>query len=56
MLETLGAKDSKGESAVTANELLRAVSQKVPELSQKYNGTRQMVVQYNSGQDFPLTK
>ena len=56
VLETLGAKDGKGESAVTANELLRAVSQKVPELSQKYNGTRQMVVQYSSGQDFPLTK
>ena len=56
VLETLGVKGAKGESAVTANELLRAVSQKVPELSQKYNGTRQSVVQYSSGQDFPLTK
>jgi len=56
VLETLGVKDGKGETAVTANELLRAVSQRVPELSQKYNGVRQMVVQYSSGQDFPLNK
>ena len=57
VLESLGLKEGAGSSSpVTANGLLYSVSQKVPELSQKYHGTRQMVVQYSSGQDFPLTK
>lgn len=56
VLEAMGAKEQGKASTVTANELLRAVSEKVPELSEKYHGTRQSVVQYSSGQDFPLTK
>lgn len=56
VLEAMGAKEQGKTATVTANELLRAVSEKVPELSEKYHGTRQSVVQYSSGQDFPLTK
>jgi uncharacterized caspase-like protein len=56
VLEAMGAKEEGKSTTITANELLRAVSEKVPELSQKYHGTRQMVVQYSSGQDFPLTR
>lgn len=58
LLNSLGllAQSSGPNSGVTANDLLRAVSQQVPELSEKYQGVRQQVVQYSSGQDFPLLK
>jgi WD40 repeat protein len=57
VLESMGLKDGKDSSSpITANGLLYTVSQSVPELSQKYHGTRQMVVQYSTGQDFPLTR
>ena len=56
VLEAMGAKEQGQATTVTANELLRAVSEKVPELSEKYHGTRQSVVQDSSGQDFPVTK
>lgn len=56
LLDSLGLKESNAKQAVTANELLRAVSTKVPALSEQYQGVRQQVIQYSSGQDFPLVK
>lgn len=63
ILESLGlAKNSdssapaRAEQGMTANELLHQVSTRVPELSEKYQGVRQQVIQYSSGQDFPISK
>jgi WD40 repeat protein len=63
ILESLGIEPVDGEGAaktpeegVTANDLLRSVSVRVPYLSEKYQGVRQQVIQYSSGQDFPLVK
>ena len=57
ILEALG-KTAKSESAaqaqLTANDLLRSVSSRVPVLSQKYQGINQQVLQYSCGQDFVL--
>lgn len=57
LLNSLGL-TGKGDSlkSATANSLLQSVSTKVPQLSEKYHGVRQQVIQYSSGQDFPLTK
>jgi uncharacterized caspase-like protein len=59
ILQTMGA--TQGETGerntdLTANDLLRSVSSKVPELSEKYQGVRQQIIQYSSGQDFPLAR
>lgn len=44
-----------GESGnVTVNALLQYVSDEVPLLAEKYQGGRQDVVQFSTGQDFPL--
>ena len=56
ILDSLGLTPRSDKGAVTANGLLRQVSERVPELSEKYHGVRQQVVQYSSGQDFPLSK
>ncbi len=57
LLDSLGLAEGKAaRGEVTANDLLRAVSTKVPDLSEKYHGVRQQVIQYSSGQDFPLVK
>ena len=57
LLDSLGLAEGKAsQGEVTANDLLRAVSTKVPDLSEKYHGVRQQVIQYSSGQDFPLVK
>lgn len=62
ILESLGvatngsATVAKGGEGVTANDLLRSVSSRVPELSEKYQGVRQQVIQYSSGQDFLIAK
>lgn len=45
---------TNAQGAVTVNALLEAVSSTVPNLTEKYHGQRQHVVQYSSGQDFPL--
>jgi WD40 repeat protein len=42
------------EGQVTVNGLLRFLSDEVPRLTEKYMGTRQDVVQFSTGQDFPL--
>ena len=39
---------------VTVNALLQYVSDEVPQLAEKYQGGRQDVVQFSTGQDFPL--
>ena len=61
LLESLGLTEGsttevKTLDGITANELLQSVSIKVPKLSEKYQGVRQQVIQYSSGQDFPLAK
>ena len=63
ILEALGVKQDSTEGSqpaaaegITANDLLRAVSDRVPELSEKYQGVRQQVIQYSSGEDFPLVR
>lgn len=44
------------EGAVTANTLLESVSAAVPRLTEELHGQSQHVVQYSSGQDFPLMR
>lgn len=56
ILNALGMSGQTETKATTANDLLRSVSGKVPELSEKYHGVRQQVIQWSSGQDFPLTR
>lgn len=63
ILESLGVTEqsgtvttSKNAEGVTANDLVRSVSSRVPELSEKYQGVRQQVIQYSSGQDFLIAK
>ena len=63
LLEALGvlpeaeaARGKGAESEITVNDLLRSVSSEVPKLSQQYQGVRQQVIQYSSGQDFPIAK
>lgn len=57
VLDSLGLTEGHEKTGeVTANDLLRSVSTKVPDLSEKYHGVRQQVIQYSSGQDFPLMK
>lgn len=60
LLDAMGVLQNSSKAAaangVTVNDLLRAVSTAVPSLSQKYHGVRQEVIQYSSGQDFPLAK
>ena len=56
VLDSLGLTSTGDKGVTTANGLLRQVSERVPELSEKYHGVRQQVVQYSSGQDFPLSK
>lgn len=51
----LKALDQSGAGKVTVNGLLQSVSAEVPALTERYHGDRQEVVQYSSGQDFPLT-
>ncbi|MBI3928021.1 MAG: caspase family protein [Armatimonadetes bacterium] len=46
------ATQANGE--VTVNALLNYLSQQVPSLTEKYHGGRQDIVQYSTGQDFPL--
>ncbi|MCA9780261.1 MAG: caspase family protein, partial [Candidatus Eremiobacteraeota bacterium] len=57
LLEGLGLiEGEKSKDEVTANGLLQSVSNRVPELSEQYIRERQQVIQYSSGQDFPLTR
>ena len=56
VLDVMSGKRNEATGPITANELLRSVSNAVPKLSYKYHGKRQMVVQYSSGQDFPLSR
>ena len=56
ILNSLGKAGESNDKVTTANGLLRNVSSLVPELTQKYHGTTQQVVQYSSGQDFPLAR
>jgi WD40 repeat protein len=41
---------------VTVNELLRYLSEQVPELSMKFRGSRHGIWQFSAGQDFPIAK
>ncbi|MFA5507245.1 MAG: caspase family protein [Vulcanimicrobiota bacterium] len=41
---------------VTVNQLLTYLSEKVPELSMKFRGSRQGIWQFSAGQDFPIAK
>ena len=56
ILNSLGKAGESSDKVTTANGLLRNVSSLVPQLTQKYHGTTQQVVQYSSGQDFPLAR
>lgn len=56
ILNSLGKTGESGGKVTTANGLLQSVSYLVPQLTQKYHGTSQQVVQYSSGQDFPLAR
>ena len=42
------------QGEVTVNSLLQFVSSEVPKLTEKYQGINQDVVQFSTGQDFPL--
>ncbi|MDQ7821605.1 MAG: caspase family protein [Candidatus Eremiobacteraeota bacterium] len=42
------------EGKVTVNALLQYLSRTVPELAEKYKGGSQNIVQFSTGQDFPL--
>ena len=48
VLDVMSGKRNEATGPITANELLRSVSNAVPKLSYKYHGKRQMVVQYSS--------
>ena len=44
------------DQEVTVNELLRYLSEEVPELSMKFRGSRHGIWQFSAGQDFPIAK
>jgi WD40 repeat protein len=44
------------DNDVTVNELLRYLSQQVPELSMKFRGNRHGIWQFSAGQDFPIAR
>jgi WD40 repeat protein len=45
---------TNAQGEVTVNALLHYISEEVPRLSEKYQGSRQDVVQFSTGQDFTL--
>ncbi|MBM3465175.1 MAG: hypothetical protein FJX76_24015 [Armatimonadetes bacterium] len=59
ILRALGEKGKPGAEVnsarqVTVNALLRYLSEQVPTLTERFHGGRQDVVQFSTGQDFPL--
>ncbi|MHB2020206.1 MAG: caspase family protein [Candidatus Xenobia bacterium] len=48
------AAGTNSDGQVTVNGLLHYLSDEVPALAEKYHGGRQDVVQFSTGQDFPL--
>ena len=56
ILEALGGTaDGGGDAKVTVNELRTYVEDRVPELSEQYQGSPQYPTSYSFGQDFPVS-
>lgn len=56
LLEILLGNDTqtKADNKITVNEIKTYVEERVPELSEKYQGTSQYPTSYSFGQDFPI--
>jgi WD40 repeat protein len=54
LLEILSGKGDNGDNKITVNELKTHAEDRVPELSQTYQGSTQYPTSYSFGQDFPL--
>lgn len=54
LLEILSGQGDNGDKKITVNELKTHAEDRVPELSQTYQGSTQYPTSYSFGQDFPL--
>jgi WD40 repeat protein len=56
LLEALeGKADANGDGKVTVNEIKLYMDERVPDLTQKYNGQSQFPTSYLTGNDFPVS-
>jgi hypothetical protein len=54
LMEGLSGKADNGDKRITIKELSAYIENRVPELSEKYNGTPQFPSGYSFGNDFPI--
>ncbi len=54
LMEGLAGKADNGDKRITIKELSAYIENRVPELSEKYNGTPQFPSGYSFGNDFPI--
>ena len=55
LLEAMDGKADNGDGKVTVKEIARYMEDRVPEISEKYNGEAQFPTGFSHGQDFPIS-